>query len=88
MDNKQKNAFLKCMDIVDKIVREICIFLMFVMLVLVLLQVVSRYLLPLFAAGFSVVDRGAGKIYNAVADLSGKQPYRTKVFLYQSYIYH
>ena len=46
MDNKQKNAFLKCMDIVDKIVREICIFLMFVMLVLVLLQVVSRYLLP------------------------------------------
>lgn len=43
---------------------------------------------PLFAASFSVVDRGAGKIYNAVADLSGKQPYRTKVFLYQSYIYH
>lgn len=46
MDNKQKNAFLKCMDIVDKIVREICIFLMFVMLALVLLQVVSRYFLP------------------------------------------
>ena len=42
MDNKQKNAFLKCMDIVDKIVREICVFLMFVMLVLVLLLVVSR----------------------------------------------
>ena len=46
MNNKQKNAFLRCMDLVDKVVREICIFLMFVMLVLVLLQVVSRYLLP------------------------------------------
>lgn len=46
MNNKQKNAFLRCMDLVDKVVREICIFLMFVMLVLVLLQVVSRYFLP------------------------------------------
>ena len=46
MNNNQKNAFLRCMDLVDKVVREICIFLMFVMLVLVLLQVVSRYFLP------------------------------------------
>ena len=46
MNNKQKNAFLRCMDLVDKVVREICIFLMFVMLALVLLQVVSRYFLP------------------------------------------
>lgn len=46
MNNKQKNAFLRCMDLVDKVVREICIFLMFIMLALVLLQVVSRYFLP------------------------------------------
>ena len=83
MDNKQKNAFLKCMDIVDKIVREICIFLMFVMLVLVLLQVVSRYLLPVSLSWTEELAR-----FTMLADLSGKQPYRTKVFLYQSYIYH
>lgn len=84
MNNKQKNAFLRCMDLVDKVVREICIFLMFVMLVLVLLQVVSRYFLP----GFSVMDRGTGKIYHAMADFPVKQPYCTDLFLYQSNIYH
>lgn len=57
MNNKQKNAFLRCMDLVDKVVREICIFLMFVMLALVLLQVVSRYFLPVSLSWTEELER-------------------------------
>ena len=42
----------------------------------------------LFPAGFSVMDRGTGKIYHAMADFPVKQPYCTDLFLYQSNIYH
>lgn len=43
---KKRNAFQEFMDFIDDIVMNLCVIFMFLMFVLVLLQVFSRYLLP------------------------------------------